>query len=502
MQRFPTNTARYASVLLSVLAVLITFFLSFCQKERFTTDPSDKLEFSTDTLRFDTVFTQLGSATRILKLYNRHKESIRISKIYLERGAASRFNLNVDGIAGDSQTDIEIAPNDSLYVFAEVTVNPNDQSSPFVLNETVVFETNGNVQSVVLEAWGQNAIYLPSRFVAGGAAGFGCGGGEWVWDDPRPYVIYGILVIDSCTVRIPAGARVYVHGGLGRIETDTAVYRYNDGYLAFQNAGRLIVEGTKDNPVIFESDRLESEFNEESGQWVGLWLQKGTSGHRIEHCIIRNSIIGVRVDSAADLTLRNTQIYNTAGSGLIGLHAKIDATNCLFYDNVGLCIQLEWGGDYNFTYCTAVSIGVDGDALGMSNVLCFDQNCIQYSIYPLRARFQNCIFYGSRVDQISLFDRERTGQNFDYQFKNCLVRVRDLLKANAHPKFFDFCNPCRNVDNRDTIFLDTNKDNYHLDTLHSAANKYAVPVPGLDKDLEEKMRDAAMPDAGCYEIEF
>lgn len=487
---------------LAPLMLLLSIFFLFCQKEKFTSSADDKLEFSTDTLRFDTVFTQLGSATRILKVYNPHKKSIRISKIYLENGTASRFNLNVDGISGDSQEGLEIAPNDSMYVFAEVTINPNDQNSPFVLSENLVFETNGNTQKVVLEAWGQNAVYLPSRFGAGGVAGYGCNGGEWVWDDPRPYVIYGILVIDSCTVRIPAGAHVYVHGGLGKIVTDTAVYRYNDGFIAFQGIGKLIVDGTKEKPVIIESDRLEAEFDEDPGQWTGIWLQAGTTGHQLEHCIIRNSVIGVRVDSAAELTLRNTQIYNTGSSGLIGIHAKITAENCLFHSNTGYSVQLEYGGDYNFTYCTAASYGVDGEALKMGNALCLDAGCIDYELYPLKARFQNCIFFGSRADQISLFDRLDDGSQFDYQFKNCVVRVRDLIKPTAYPDFLDHCQPCINADSQDTIFLDVNKRNFRLDSLHSIANRYAVPVAGVEKDLDGKQRDATMPDAGCYEIEF
>jgi hypothetical protein len=485
---------------LPLLSLLLT--LAFCQKEKFTTDAADKLEFSTDTLRFDTVFTQLGSATRILKIYNRHKESLRVSKIYLENGADSRFNLNVDGISGDSQTDLEIAPNDSMYVFAEVTVNPNDQNSPFVLGENLVFETNGNVQKVVLEAWGQNAVYLPSRFGAGGVAGYGCDGGEWLWDDPRPYVIYGILVIDSCTVRIPAGARVHVHGGLGKIVTDTAIYRYNDGFMAFQGQGKLLVEGTLENPVVFEGDRLESEFDDEPGQWTGIWLQAGTTGHRIEHCIIRNSVIGVRVDSAADLTLRNTQIYNTASSGLIGIHAKINAENCLFHTNTGFSVQLEYGGDYDFKYCTAAAYGVDGEAIRVGNALCFDAACEAYVANRLQARFANCIFTGSRADQITLFDRLDDPAQFDYQFKNCIVRVRDLLDEKATPDFFDHCQPCLNSSGQDTIFIDPNAKKFRLDTLHSRANRYALPLSGVDKDLDGKMRDATAPDAGCYEIEF
>jgi hypothetical protein len=483
--------------------LLLPLFFAFCQKEKFTTDPTDRLEFSTDTLRFDTVFTQLGSATRFFKIYNRHKESIRISRIYLENGEASRFNLNIDGISGDAQQDLEIAPNDSMYVFAEVTVNPNDLASPFVITENIVFETNGNVQKVVLEAWGQNAIYLPSRFGAGGVAGYGCNGQEWVWDDSLPYVIYGILVIDSCTVRIPAGARVYVHGGLGKfVDDDGITQRYNDGFIAFSGQGKLLVEGTLERPVIFEGDRLEPEFDQEAGQWTGIWLQSGTTGHRIENCIIRNSIIGVRADSAVDVQLRSTQIYNTASSGLIGIHASISAENCLFHTNTGFGIQLEYGGNYDFKYCTVASYGVDGEALRMGNALCLDEQCNNFVWNKLNARFLNCILFGARSDQITLFDRLGDPAQFDYQLQNCIVRVRDLLDEGAYPDFLQHCQPCINADGQDTLFVDVSRYNFRLDTIGSIANRYAVPSPGIDRDLDGKMRDALNPDAGCFEIEF
>jgi hypothetical protein len=498
---FALMNIRFSLLFCTVLCAAL--YWSACQKESFTTDPDDKLAFSADTLRFDTAFTELGSATRILKVYNRHKESIRISKIYLENGENSRFNLNIDGLPGDSQENIEIAPEDSLYIFAEVTINPDEplSSSPFVINENLVFETNGNTQKVVLEAWGQNAVYLPSRFGAGGVVGYGCNGDEWVWNDPRPYVIYGVLVIDECTVRIPAGTRVYVHGGLAKQVTDTAVYRYNDGFIAFQGSGKLIVEGTKDQPVIFESDRLEPEFDDVPGQWTGIWLQAGTKGHRIEHCIVRNSIIGIRVDSAADLTLRNSQIYNTSSSGLIGIHAAITAENCLFYGNTGYSIQLEYGGNYTFTYCTAASYGVDGEALRMGNALCYDEFCTDFELNKLKARFTNCIIYGSRQDQITLFDRVNDPFQFDYRFENCVVRITRLTEPNAYPDFPDYCNPCLFGKSSDTLFVDPNNNVYRLDTLHSIARNYGIPVPGIEIDLEGKVRSTTMPDPGCFEQE-
>ncbi|MCS7037551.1 MAG: right-handed parallel beta-helix repeat-containing protein [Saprospiraceae bacterium] len=489
--------ARLCFLFLGTIAALMA-----CQKERFTTNPSDRLGFSTDTLRFDTVFTSLGSATRILKVYNPNKrESIRISRIYLENGAQSRFRLNVDGLPGAVHNDVEIAPGDSLYIFAEVTINPDEPPSvsPFVITENLVFETNGNIQKVVLEAWGQNAVYLPSRFGKGGAVLYACNGGEWVWDDPRPYVIYGIVVIDSCTVRIPAGARVHVHGGLARTVQDSTVVRYNDGLIVFQGAGRLIVEGSAERPVIFEGDRLEREFANVSGQWTGLWLRAGTSGHRIEHAILRNSIIGVRVDSAADLTLRNAQIVNTSNSGLIGVHARIRAENCLFHSNGAFAIQLEYGGDYEFAYCTAANFGGRSEALRMGNALCYDPQCAQYDAFPLRARLLNCILLGSRPDQITLFNRTGQAADFDYRFEHCLVRVRDLLRPNAWPDFLNYCQPCLNLSNTDSVFLNIPERNFRLDTLFSKANGYARPIPGINTDLTGAPRDPDKPDAGCYE---
>ena len=322
-------------------------------------------------------------------------------------------------------------------------------------------------------------------------------------DDPRPYVLYGILIVDSCTVRVPAGARVYVHGGLGKVVgTDGSIERYNDGFFAFVGRGKLIVEGTLERPVIFESDRLESEFDEDAGQWTGIWLQSGTTGHRIEHCIVRNSIVGIRADSATDLTLRNTQIYNTAGSGLIGIHANITAENCLFHTNVGFGIQLEYGGNYDFNYCTVASYGVDGEALRMGNALCLDASCGTFVANRLQARFRNCVLFGGGSDQVTLFDRVGDAQLFDYQLSNCVVRVKELTNAGAYPDFFDHCQPCLNADSQDTLFLDINKNNFRLDTIGSVANRYAVLISGIDRDLDGKMRDALAPDAGCFEIEF
>lgn len=500
-----------------LFAALVASGLLGCFPDEFdfTTDTNAKLEFSLDTLRFDTVFTELGSATRPIKIYNRNDKAIRISNISLESGNETRFRMNVDGIPGNTQSDVEVLAEDSIYVFVEVTVNPDDplSVSPFVIEDRIVFETNGNTQYVHLEAWGQNANYFPSRLNSGVQVRLSCGGGQVVWDDPKPYVIYGIVAINDCELVIPAGARVYVHGGVARDTSindmrDTFINVFNDGLLFIESGGKLTIKGTKENPVIIQGDRLEESFLDDAGQWNGIVIGRGSRGNVIEYATVRNSRFGILVDSTAQLTARNTQIYNTASSGLIGFHSTITAENCLIYNNGATSVLLTLGGDYDFTYCTLASYGVNASALGMSNFFCYTSDCSVAAQYRLNARFKNSIIFGSQNDEIELADA-RSGNDpleFNIQFEDCIVKVRDLLTANdgRYANFFENqCMPCINGDRNAMLFVDANEDDYRLDTL-SIAEGMAKPIEfprPIPIDLEGKNRDASKPDIGCYERE-
>ena len=56
-----------------------------------------QLEFSVDTLMFDTIFTTVGSTTQRLKVYNPYQENVLISRIRLAGGDFSNFRLNING---------------------------------------------------------------------------------------------------------------------------------------------------------------------------------------------------------------------------------------------------------------------------------------------------------------------------------------------------------------------------------------------------------------------
>lgn len=489
----------------TLTGILLVLMMSGCKKDLdFVTDSSARLGFSVDTLRFDTVFTTLGSATRILKVFNTNDSPIQISDIRLDGQSNTRFRFNVDGISDETFQEVTIQAQDSIYIFGEVTIDPDQplSSSPFIIYDELVFQTNGNTQRVTLEAFGQNANYIPSSSADGQISVLSCQNESVTWDDPKPYVIYGVLVVDSCQLVLPAGTQVHVHGGIvNTVDEAGESLIYNDGIIFFTQNGSLTSQGTLEEPVIIEGDRLEESFDEISGQWAGVRFSAGSRGNVMNHTIIKNSIVGARVDSAASLIVNDCQFFNTAGSGLIGLHSTIIATNSLFYNNNSSCVQLTYGGNYNFDYCTLASYGVDASALSISNALCLDQLCTQFRINPVNAFFRNSIIFGSRDDEVDLFNRiplEDPGF-FNYRMENCLVRVNDLPEEEFYTDFFDRCAPCINGSPQDSLFMSIREDNYRLDTM-SMAEMNAQPINNVSLDLDGNMRDATTPDIGCYEF--
>ncbi|MDQ3191401.1 MAG: hypothetical protein M3Q58_07405, partial [Bacteroidota bacterium] len=144
----------------SFILLLLAVLVFSCRRDQVLTDPSAKLNFSMDTVLFDTVFTSIGSSTRQLKIYNNNNRNIIVSNIRLAGGTASQYRFNVDGIPGPAVQDLEVLANDSLFLFVEVTVDPLNVNSPLIIKDSILFETNGNLQDVDLVAWGQNAHYI------------------------------------------------------------------------------------------------------------------------------------------------------------------------------------------------------------------------------------------------------------------------------------------------------------------------------------------------------
>ena len=195
---------------------LISSILFSCQKKE--SDENSKLAFSTEQVSFDTVFTTVGSVTQNFRVYNPHNYDVKVD-IVLAGGRASAVSINVDGLSGTVFTDVESPARDSIFIHVKVNVNPNDQSLPFLITDSVIFRHGKTVQDVDLLAYGQNAHFIVADAGSGSLRYKIIAHEHEVahWTNDLPYVIYGgYAAVDSLgTLIIDPGTKVYFHSGAG-----------------------------------------------------------------------------------------------------------------------------------------------------------------------------------------------------------------------------------------------------------------------------------------------
>ncbi|MBL0341976.1 MAG: hypothetical protein IPP71_14230 [Bacteroidetes bacterium] len=481
---------------LKYLASFFFFFLliigiSSCKKDEILTDSSVKLEFSTDTIMFDTVFSSLGSTTKQLKIYNRNNRPIRISSIRLAGGAPSTFRLNVDGIPGKSFFDVEIPEKDSLFVFVEVTVNPNGQLTPFIFQDSILFEINGNKQDVDLVAFGQNARFIVAdKFVTAGSSAIPYAlldtqlNATITWDNVLPYVIWGgyALVDSSQTLIIQPGTKIYFGNSAG-----IWVYR----------GGTIKVLGTVNDPVKMKGVRLESYYQDIPGQWDRVWINEGSTNNEINYAEISNGFIGVHADTPFDtsdakkLMIRNTIIKNMSGFGILSRYYKIEVKNTLIA-RCGQYAFLAEGGECEFRHCTLANYWNDGQrntpSVSLRDYTISGANAFNYKLR--KANFFNCIIWGNNDEEYEI--GYEFGNDTIESFNHVLLKTELNLSAPYYTNM---------ILNQNPQFVNFSEDDYQLQSISPAVNAGdpAFIDADLINDLLNYTRDAS-PDLGAYEF--
>lgn len=484
-------------VLVFILLSFIIASISCRRKLEFTDNPSRNIDLSTDTVTFDTVFTSIGSSTRVLMIYNNNSENLKINSIRLERGNQSPYSINVDGQAGTLFKDVEIYGSDSLYVFIKVTINPNDDSNPFFVQDRLIFNTNGNERVVNLTAYGQNAHYIIGR-----KGIFPDANGHYTnyyvaitdsvntdvhWTAEKPYVIYNVALIDSDgTLTIEPGTHVYFHGGAG---------------LWAWSEGQLVVNGTAEEPVVFQGDRLESYYHDQPGQWDRIWLMEAREGHghSINHAIIRNGFIGLQIqrmlkDNYAAAYITNTIIENHTGMGVYANCYSIGMSNLVVNNCGNYCIALTGGGEYVINHSTIANYWTSStrkaEALFFNNLYQNPTDGITYAI-PFNCEINNSIVYGNQDNELGSGFHE--GTDTLYIFRNSLIRTQ---RPHGNTSLYESC-----VFNKSPKFKDTEQFDFHINDK-SAAIGIGNPVYStgeLQYDLDGVDRGNS-PDAGAYQF--
>jgi hypothetical protein len=461
--------------LLLLLPIVLLVFVFSCRKNKFITSPNAVVQFSSDTLFFDTVFVSTGSITEFVKIVNANNQKLRLSTVRLMGGSSSYFHLVIDGAAVQGRDNIDLDAGDSLYIFAAVQINPSLVGLPFVVQDSIEVAFNGNKQFIQLQAYGQNAHFLRNQVLTGAT----------VWDNQLPYVILGGLRVDSnASLTIAAGTKVYLHA---------------DAPLLVD--GTLVVEGEKydSTRVVFQGDRRDPPYDSYPGSFPGIYFREPSNGNHLQYAVIKNAYQAVVVEAppagaAPKVLLDQCIIDNSFDAGILGIGGSLQANNCLI-SNCGKNVVVGGGGTYQFTHCTAASFSNDliAHTQPVLTVADMAQQGSSLVTGPMQASFTNCIFWGANGSVDNEVAVSRQGNNaFTVGFTNCLWKVKAPpagvttagLVANLDP-LFDSVNNSRR-------FYDL-----HLRSGSPAAG--AGVAAGLLIDLDGNPRPVSAPDLGCYQ---
>ena len=114
---------------------------------------------------------------------------------------------------------------------------------------------------------------------------------------------------------------------------------------------------------------------------------------------------------------------------------------------------------------------------------------------------RNCILVGSSGDELSFSDAVNEEGFFNYTFRNCLISIDELTDPENFPDFFDNCFDCLTYSFSDTLFVNEDAFDFHLDTL-SKVEGLAIPITGISTDIEDLPRDDTNPDIGAFEYQY
>jgi hypothetical protein len=470
--------AKVFRFILVMSASVVLLFFSNCKKDAATVS---NMSFSTDTLTFDTVFTTLGSTTQYFKVFNHSRQPLTINSIKLQQLQGTQYRINVDGISGTSFTNVQIPGRDSIYVFVEVTVNPNSAATPFVIIDNVNFTIGNTTETVFLQAFGQNAHFHYGEVIYSGHTE--------TWNNDLPHVILGtnnipgVLVECGGTLNIKPGCKVL-----------------------FQANSALFVEGTLNaishvwhDSIIFRGVRLEQYYQDLPGQWFGIaFLRSNTciAQGNFNHCVINESQYGIYAggsaisNNASDfqgteqmpvVNIEKSIVSNSQYDAIYGFNANITAQNSLFYTSGDNLVKLGLGGIYNFTNCTMYNFGNayvshQNPILLLSNVVTVTDanNHNTYYPEPLTSNFTNCAIYGNLTNEITFSNFDNLDlTRFNNSFKYCLLTTpADTLG------FFTTVNT-KNICNQNPLFKNASANNF----IPADSTNNSNPVSGFFSPL-------------------
>lgn len=469
--------------------------VSCMNDEDYTVSAADKLRFSIDTVKFDTIISGSPTNTYTFTVYNPAKKAIRVPQVRLESGAASPFKVNVDGtpLVDGAAMDFEIASEDSMIVLLMANLPESDAIEPVPSSDNLIFVTEAGVeQKVALRASGITVTPLSGMRITENTT----------LSSPRPYRVMDSLVVEAGnTLTLAAGTQILFH--------PQATLRVH---------GTLRIEGTAELPVMLRGDRMGYMFDGQPydripGQWGGVELTETSYNNYINHADIHSSNFGIRADSSdisrEKLRLENSMVHNTQNHGLDLRMVNAYIGNCQLTNAGGNCVQVN-GGDVQIVHCTIarfyVFTGGNGTALNFRNYDGATRLPLQ------RLKVTNSIITGYQSDELmGGRNAEYEHDAFNYSFSHCLINTprpdkEDPKMRQCYWDYDDGTTPeGATLVTRDENFtpepdLDALTFSFELSPHSKAIGHADAAVTAATYPTDAKGRQRGpKPDMGCYQ---
>ncbi len=447
-----------------LIVLLFFIFIVGCENddEVVSRKPGLDLVFSTDTILFDTLLTSRTSITKRLRITNPNDKAIELREVALAQSGSSPYNIIVNGKGGPSVENELIASGDSILILVEVEIDPQDEQLPYLVKDSLLVSWNERTENVKLIAWGLDANFISREIIC-----------DQTWRAGKPYVIMDTVLIDAqCVLTIEEGSQVLF-----------------DNNAAMFVAGQLLVNGRPDDHVIFRNTRFDINYIEAPGQWDAIYFLEGSSGNFIDHAIIENGRVGLRIgspdeDTIADVTISHSIIRHMSQSGIQAFTSDLEMTNTLIYNAGSTTVLNAAGGNYSYDHCTFVNspnffFAEDPSVQIADNLVISDDELL---VSPLNLSLRNSIIWGSGEEEfllsITLDD-------------NVLSVFNNIIRIEG-----EFGNNFTSLEDNFPGFNSPMDFNYSLDSLSFAIDK---GLPGdVEDDILGLIRDN-LPDIGAYE---
>ncbi len=438
-----------------IFLTILSGFTACSFDESFTMDSSARLTFSTDTVRLDTVFSNVGSSTYSFWVYNFSSDGIRLQSVRLRQGNQTGFRVNVDGSyldnsTGSIVTGLEIRKGDSIRVFVELTAPDNGQDVAQTVEDDLVFTLeSGVVQNMHLRGCSWDALLLNNVVVSHDSV---------MMEPKKPVVIYGGIRVDSAATLTIRNTQLFFHGDAG-----------------------INVYGTlKTDSVLMRGDRLDHMFaylpyDRLSGQWMGVRFHKQSFYNELRDTEIRNAKTGVQCDTAFNikstekrLLMERCIVHNSEGNGVELNYSVAELIDCQLTNALGDCI-VAYGGSVFINGCTMAQFYPFSASRGAAIRFTNYKGINTYPLDTLDCRMSIVTGYDTDVLMGDTSPNDSLAA-FKYYFENSLLRtpeVEDTLRF----RDIKWEYVTDTIQGRKHFVLIDNKNyryDFHLDSLSTA----------------------------------